>query len=121
VAVHRELRQVVLAHQLLQVRPDAVGALSEHVVALVEHLVQDLDALVRHPDLVGVRVHQRPPHRDGLPVLDDRVELAAYILDGLFDQRKQRLEFGIHRAHGHRYRVPTTSSARATAPAAVSR
>ena len=54
----------VLPHQRLDVRPDRVGALGEDPVPLVEHLVEDLHALVGQPDLVGVGVHQRPA--DGL-------------------------------------------------------
>src|SRR5581483_5847139 len=60
VGVHGELRNGGLAHQGLEVRPDRVGALGEHPVALVEHLVEDLDALVGLADLVDVRIEQRP-------------------------------------------------------------
>src|SRR5450755_1718032 len=95
------------AHQLLEVGPDAVGALGQHAVAAVEHLVEDLDALVRDADLIGVRVHQRPPHFGCVPVLDDRVQLAAHVLDGLADRWQQRFELGVHRLYWHRYSVPT--------------
>ena len=62
VRVDGELRHAVLAHQRLQVGPDRVGALGQHVGLLVEHLVEDLDALVGQAHLVRVGVHQRPPH-----------------------------------------------------------
>ena len=84
----------VLAHHLLHVGPHRVGALGEDPVALVEHLVEDLDALVGQPDLVGVGVHQRPPDLDGVPVLDDGVQLAADVLDRLGDRRQARLQAG---------------------------
>ena len=64
VAVDGELRDRALlvagAHHLLHVGPHRVGALGEDPVALVEHLVEDLDALVGQADLVGVGVHQGP-------------------------------------------------------------
>ena len=47
----------------LEVGPHRVGALGEDPVALVEHLVEDLHALVGQADLVGVGVHQRPADR----------------------------------------------------------
>ena len=51
--------------------------------ALVEHLVEDHDALVGQADLVGVRVHQRPADVGRVPVLDRGVQLAADVLDRL--------------------------------------
>ena len=97
VRVHGELRHAVLAHQRLEVRPDRVGALGEHVGLLVEHLVEDLHALVGQADLVRVRVHQRPPHGRGVPVLDDRAELAADVLDRLAHPGQQLLKAGAKR------------------------
>ena len=98
VAVDRELRDcpkiITVAHHLLHVGPHRVGALGEDPVALVEHLVEDLDALVGQADLVGVGVHQRPPDLDGVPVLDDGVQLAADVLDRLGDRRQARLQAG---------------------------
>ncbi len=95
VPVDGELRHPVLTHEALHVGPDRVGALGQGVGPFVEDLVEDHDALVRHADLVGVGVHQRPA--DGLvagdvPVLDLAVELAADVLDGLADLRQQRFE-----------------------------
>ena len=85
-------------HDLLHVRPHRVGALGHDPVALVEHLVEDLHALVGQPDLVGVGVHQRPADRLALrravPLLERRVQLAADVLDRLRDRREQRLETG---------------------------
>ncbi len=90
--VHGELRHVVLAHQLLEVRPHAVGALGEDALALVEYLVEDHDALVGQADLVRVRVHEGPADVAGVPVLDGGVELAADVLDRLLHMREQGLE-----------------------------
>ena len=99
VRVDGELRDAVLAQQRFEVRPHRVGALGQRVVALVEHLVEDLHALVRQADLVGVRIHQRPPDRDLVPVLRARVQLAADVLDRLAHARQQRLETGEQRFH----------------------
>ncbi len=92
VRVDGELGDAVLAHQRLEVGPHRVGALGQRVGALVEHLVEDLHALVGQPDLVGVGVHQRPADGDRVPVLDPRVQLAADVLDRLADLGQQRLE-----------------------------
>ena len=102
VAVDGELRHAVLAHQRLEVGPDAVRPLGQDAVALVEDLVQDLQALVGEPDLVRVRVHQRPADLAGVPVLDDGVELAADVLDRFAHQREQRLQPIEDRLDGHR-------------------
>src|SRR6185437_12383767 len=71
---------------------DRVAALGEGVRTFVEHLVEDLDALVGQAHLVGVRVHQRPPDAHRVPVLDPRVQLAPDVLDGFADLAEQRLE-----------------------------
>ena len=61
VGVDREQGQVVGPRaQRLEVGPRRVGALGDGVGALVEDLVEDLEALVGQPDLVGVGVRQQP-------------------------------------------------------------
>ena len=105
VSVDGELTDAVLAHQRLEVGPHRVGALGERVRALVEHLVEDLDALVRQADLVGVGVHQRPVDGDGVPLLGARVQLAADVLDRLGDARQQRLEATETTLDRHAFRV----------------
>ncbi len=84
----------VVPHHPLHVRPHGVRALGQDPVALVQHLVQDLHALVRQPDLVRVRVHQRPADLGGVPVLRHRVELTADVLDRLLHARQQGLQAG---------------------------
>ena len=92
VRVDGELRHAVLAHELLEVGPDRVGPLGQHVGLLVEHLVEDLHALVGQAHLVRVRVHQRPADGGGVPVLHHRAQLAADVLDRLAHQRQQLLQ-----------------------------
>ena len=94
VAVDGERRHARLAHEAGEVGPDAVAALGQHARLLVEHLVEDHDALVRQPDLVGVRVHDRPADVALLPGLDLAVELPADVLDRLLHLGEQRLEAG---------------------------
>ncbi len=101
VRVDRELRDVVLTHQRFEVRPHAVRALGQHALALVEDLVEDHDALVGQTDLVGVRVHERPPHVTGIPVLDGGVQLTADVLNGLLHMREQGLELREDRLGRH--------------------
>jgi hypothetical protein len=112
VRVDGELRQIVLAHQFFQVRPDAVGALREHAFAPVEHFVKNLHALIRHAYLIGVRVHQRPSHVGAVPVLHDAVDLAADVLDRLAHQREERLKARVQRLDRHRHSLPTPDASR---------
>jgi hypothetical protein len=57
-----EQREALGAHRRLHVRPRRVRALRGGVVALVQDGVEDLEALVGKPDLVGVGVAEQPPH-----------------------------------------------------------
>ena len=118
VRVDGELRDAVLAHEGLEVGPYGVRALAEHAGLLIEHLVENLDALVGGPDLVGIGVHQRPVDISLVPLGRDGVHLAADVLNGLLDQGEQRLQgredrvggtrCGRGRRHGRRHgrRVP---------------
>ena len=105
VGVDGELRDAVLAQQRLEIRPDRVGALGERVVTLVEDLVEDLHALVRQAHLVGVGVHQRPPDRDGVPVLAAGVQFTPDVLDRLAHPGQQRLQAIEQRLDRHARRV----------------
>lgn len=101
VAVHGELGHLVLAHQLLEVRPHAVRALGEDALALVEHLVEDHDALVGESDLVGVRVHEGPADVAFVPRFDGGVQLTADVLNGLLHMREERFELREDRLGRH--------------------
>ena len=110
VRVDGELRHLVLAHQRLEVGPHRVGALGQDVGLLVEHLVQDHDALVGQADLVRVRVHQAPADVGLVPVLDGRVQLTADVLDRLLHLGQQGLQAGEQRLDRHGtqpYAAPT--------------
>ena len=116
VRVQGELGQAVLAHQRLEVGPHGVGAFGEDAVALVQHLVEDLDALVGQAHLVGVRVAQRPADVGAVPVLDDRAHLAADVLDRLAHARQQRLKRRVHRFDRHQNRVAERTGLAAASP-----
>ena len=99
-AVDGERGHAVLAHQRLEVGPDGVAALGEGVRPFVEHLVEDLHALVGQADLVRIGVEQGPADGRGRPggvVSAARVQLTADVLDRLGDARQQRLQ---GREHG---------------------
>ena len=114
VRVDGELADAVGPHQRLEVGPDGVAALGQGVRPLVDDLVEDLHALVRQADLVGVRVEQRPVDGDRVPVLGARVELAADVLDRLGHLGQQRLKPVKQRFDGH---VAADSTGVATSPA----
>ena len=66
-------------------REDPLGPNRVHAV---KDLVEDLDAGVRHPDLVDVWKGQRHPHPDRLRVLERLVHLAAQVAAGFFDVKE---------------------------------
>jgi hypothetical protein len=112
VGVHGELGYAVLAHELLEVGPHRVGPLGKRVRVLVDHLVEDLDALVGDADLIGVGVHERPVHAHGLPRLGHRVELAADVLHRLGHEREKSLELREDRLDGHSWFLRRTTRGR---------
>jgi hypothetical protein len=91
-AIDSELRHLMLAHQLLEIGPDRIGALGQSIVALVDHFVEDLHALVRSTHLVGIGVHECPVNVDRLPRLLHGIEFAAHVLNGLRHEGQERLE-----------------------------
>ena len=91
-AIDSELRHLVLAHQLLEIGPHRIGTLGQSIVALVDHFVEDLHALIGSTHLVGIGVHECPVNVDRLPRLLHRIEFAAHVLNGLRHERQERLE-----------------------------
>ena len=105
---------------LLEVGPRRVRPLGHGVGALVEDLVEDLEALVGQAHLVGVRVHQEPPD----PVRGGRrdlgTELAADVARWLLHRGEVRLETSPDVDHGWfegTGRVPVSRHHRAGGPA----
>ena len=50
-----EQRNVLFPHHAVQIRPWGIDTLTPHVLTFVKHIVQDLDAKVRHTDLIHIR------------------------------------------------------------------
>ena len=105
-----EQREARAAQLALEVDPRRIRAFGYRVGSFVENLVEDLEALVREPDLVGVRIQEQP--RDPLgPVLsDDRTPLHSDVAGGLLDPGKERFDprpqaghYPISLPDGHRW------------------
>ena len=96
VRLEREGRDPLATHDVLEVEPRVEGPLGHRRRTLVEHLVEDLDALVRLPDLVRVRVGHGPAGDGRVPGRGHGVVLAADVLRGLAHLHEPRLERGPH-------------------------
>ena len=83
-----------------EVGPRAVGPLGHGVVALVEQLVEDLQALVGQADLVGVGVGEQPRHLVGGVVRRDHAVFHADVAGRLLHPRQEHLELGPDRPAG---------------------
>ena len=97
--LHGEQRQAVRAHEGLEVEPGRVGTLGDGVVALVQDLLEDLQALVGEADLVGVGIDQQPGH---VVRRVDRVDgpvFAADVAGRLLHLGQERLEPWPQRSH----------------------
>ena len=92
VRVHREQGDAVSAHELLEVDPRGVRPLGDAVVALVEDLVEDLEALVGQAHLVGVGVDQQPGHPTAPVDRGAGAVLASDVAGGLLHLGQERLD-----------------------------
>jgi hypothetical protein len=99
VRVDREERDPVPSHEGLEVDPRGIGALGQGVGSFVEDLVEDLQALVRKADLVGVGVGQQPRDPPGVVRGTDGAVLEADVAGRLLDLRQQRFEAGPEVVH----------------------
>ncbi|CAB4874077.1 unannotated protein [freshwater metagenome] len=85
-AIDRELRHIGLAHQRLEIWPNRICALGKCIIALINYFVQNLHALIRCTDLVGIRVHKHPAHLNGVPIFQGGIKFTTDVLDRLVDQ-----------------------------------
>ena len=107
VRVDREQRQLMRPEHALHVGPRGVGALGRRVGPLVEDLVEDLQALVGQPDLVGVGVDQQPGRLVGAVVGGLAAVLAPDVAGRLLDPGQQGFELWPDRVHPREgYRIP---------------
>ena len=101
-----ELGDGVLTHERLEVGPHRIGALTQHTRLLIEHLIENLHALIGGTHLVGIGIHQRPAHLGGIPVADDGIDFASDVLDRLLNAREQGFERGEDGGSRHCVRIP---------------
>ncbi len=73
---------------LLHVGPRREHPLGHEIRMAVQHVVQDMQAEVRHPDLISVGIGQHEARASGTRILLHRVPLAADVPRGLRDPRK---------------------------------
>ena len=52
----------MLAHEGLKVTPRGVAAFGGRVRAFIQNLIENLQSLIRKPDLIGVGVDEQPVH-----------------------------------------------------------
>ncbi len=94
VRVDREERQIAGAQLRLEVDPWGVGPFRHRIGALVQDLVQDLQALVGQADLVGVGVNEQPGDLAGAVLGTDRTVLEPDVASGFLDLGQQGFELG---------------------------
>ena len=94
VRVDAEERDAGGAELVGHVGPRAVGPLGDGALALVEDLVEDLEALVGQADLVGVGVGEEPGGLVGGVHRRLGAVLHADVASGLLHERQQALELG---------------------------
>ena len=70
---------------MVQIRPRRVDAFTPHVIHAVKHIVEDLNAQVRHADLVDVGETHGETDRDVSFVFYDGIHLTPDIALRLFD------------------------------------
>ncbi len=99
VVLEREERHLGGTHGRLHVHPRGVRPLGDRVVTLVEDLVEDLQALIGQPDLVGVGVDEQPRHRPAPMLGRLGAQLPADIPCRLRDLGQQRLDLWPERLH----------------------
>ena len=80
------------AQLCFEVDPGGVGPLRHRIGALVQDLVEDLQALVGQADLVGVRVNEQPGDFAGAVLGTDRTVLEPDVASGFLDLGQQGFE-----------------------------
>ena len=121
--LERKQRHVVATHGVGHVRPRAVDALGRGVGAVVDQAVEDLQRLIRDPDLVRIGVGEGDlDRRIGL---DGLVRLAADVARRLLDLRQKALDARLEGVLLHGQSLPGADDSsvrcRRTAPTAPCR
>ena len=100
VVLDREQRDPRFPHGRLHVEPRGIRPLGQRVRALVQQLVEDLEALVGQPDLVGVGIDEQPRHPGGGVLRTEGTLLTADVAGRLGDALEQRFDARPERLHG---------------------
>ncbi len=93
-ALERRERQVPAPQLGLEVRPRGEDAFRESVGPGVDHVIKDLLAEIRHPDLIDVGERQPDPEGGPPGVLADGVPLPPRVAAGLLHRGQSGLERG---------------------------
>ena len=88
-----------LSEEFLEIVPRGIGALSHRIRPLVDDLVEDLEALVRKSDLVGVRVPKQPSDLVGGVLRNLCTSFHADISGRFGDAGQQLFDLGPQGAH----------------------
>ena len=86
-------RDIMRAHLFFHIHPRRENTLTPNVRLFVKKAVEDLDAEVRHTDLINIGKTEREPHVHLLLVLDDSSEFTADIAAGFLHLQEQFFDF----------------------------
>ena len=75
----------MLTHHLIHVWPGTVYTVTVDIFSAIEHIVEDLDAQMRHTDLVHIRETHAKQDIDGIYILRCRIDLVADVARRLLD------------------------------------
>ncbi len=78
-------RDFFLTHDPVQIRPRGIDPLAPHILPAVEHVVKDLDAKMRHANLVDVRKAHGKTDINAFRVFHDTVGLPADVARRFLD------------------------------------
>ena len=95
-----EQRRAAPPQRVRHVRPRRVAALRQRPRRVIEQVVENRQPAVGLPDVVEVRINQRPAGLRVVPVPLNHVPLAAHVAGRLGDALQQRVDFEPrHRSH----------------------
>ncbi|CAB4588356.1 unannotated protein [freshwater metagenome] len=97
--VEREQRNISVAQKTFEIGPRGVGPLGYRVRILVKDFVENLQALIRQPDLIGVGVRQQPRHLVGSMVRGTSSVLEADVASRLRHLGQEGLQLGPNIVH----------------------
>ena len=63
----------------MQIRPRGIHALAPHIVSLVKHIIENLDAQMGHADLIYIRKAHGKTNRYLVFVFTDAVQLVSNV------------------------------------------